>query len=104
MLSQTTHHKPNERITARVTPEVYATISDGAKLSGITVNSFLVQVALEQARQLIDAQKMRSIMITDGVEAEWFLEQMQKPFAPNDKLKRALARHQELIAKVNQGE
>lgn len=88
---------PRERITARVSHDVYATINEAAKLSGTTVNSFMVQVALQHAQDLIDTAKMRSIKLLDEVEAAWFLSKFEETFTPNAKLANALRRYNEAM-------
>ena len=86
-----------ERITARVSHDVYSTIHEAAKLSGTTINSFMIQAALQHAQDLIDSAKMRSIKLVDEIEADWFLSKFEEPFAPNDKLTHALRRYNEVI-------
>lgn len=88
---------PRERITARVSHDVYATINEAAELSGTTVNSFMIQVALQHAQDLIDTAKMRSIKVMNEVEAAWFLSKFEEKFTPNTKLANVLRRYNEAI-------
>lgn len=52
----TTTAVKQERIGARVPPEVYATLTRAAELLGATVNQFLVQSALKEAQSVIERE------------------------------------------------
>lgn len=86
-----------ERITARVPYDVYTTIHKAAELCGTTVNSFMVQVTLQYAKDLIDEEKMRSIKVIDEAEATWFLSQFEEQFRPNSKMEEALRLYNKAI-------
>ncbi|MDE2422423.1 MAG: DUF1778 domain-containing protein [Gammaproteobacteria bacterium] len=88
---------PRERVTARVPHDVYTTIHEAAALSGTTVNSFMIQVALQHAQDLIDKALMKSINLVDEADVAWFLSKIEEPFTPNEKLAKALRRYQEVI-------
>jgi uncharacterized protein (DUF1778 family) len=88
---------PRERVTARVPHDVYTTIHEAAALSGTTVNSFIIQVALQHAQDLIDKTRMRSIKLVNDADVAWFLSKIEEPFKPNNKLENALRRYQEVL-------
>lgn len=88
---------PRERITARVSHDAYTTINEAAALSGTTVNSFIIQVALQHAQDLIDKTRMRSIKLVNDADVAWFLSKIEEPFKPNNKLENALRRYQEVL-------
>ncbi len=82
------------RIGARVSHEVYETLCRAAKLSGATVNQFLVQAALKEAQTVIEREDVIRLSPRDW---NWLLELVENPKAPNDKLKAALARYHETV-------
>jgi len=49
--------KKNERVTARVSDNVYDTLAQAAELVGATLNQFLVQSALEKAHEIIEREQ-----------------------------------------------
>jgi len=80
-----------DRIGARVPPEVYETLCRAAELTGATVNQFLVQAALKEAHQVIEREKIIRLSLRDW---NWLLDLMDNPPKPNAKLKAALMRYQ----------
>ena len=82
------------RIGARVSHEIYETLRRAAKLSGATVNQFLVQAALKEAQAVIEREEVIRLSPRDW---NWLLELIENPKAPNDKLKAALARYRETV-------
>lgn len=79
-----------ERISARVPEEVYETLTRAANLVGSTVNQFLVQSALDRARQVIEEE---NIIRLSGESARKFFEAIENPPEPNDKLIAAFRAH-----------
>ena len=80
-----------DRIGARVPREVYETLCRAAELTGATVNQFLVQAALKEAREVIERQEVIRLSPRDW---NWLLDLMEKPPKPNSRLKAALKRYQ----------
>jgi len=76
----------NQRVSARVTPKVYKTLSQAAELAGATLNQFIVQSAYEKAHEVIE--KERFIRIT-ARSASTFFEALAHPPKPTGKLKKA---------------
>ena len=80
-----------DRIGARVPHEVYETLCRAAKLTGATVNQFLVQAALKEAQTVIEREDVIRLSARDW---NWLLDLMENPPKPNGKLKTALKRYQ----------
>ena len=79
-----------ERIGARVPREVYETLQRAAELTGATVNQFLVQAALKEARTVIEREDVLRLSSRDWA---WLLELLDKPQALNPRLKAAMNRY-----------
>src|SRR3990170_1281623 len=82
-----------DRIGARVPREVYETLCRAAKLSGATVNQFLVQSALKEAHAVIEREEVIRLSPRDW---NWLLELLENPPKPNAKLKAAIKRYQKV--------
>ena len=80
-----------DRIGARVPPAVYRTLTRAAELTGATVNQFLVQAALKEAKSVIEREQTIRL---SGNEWHWLLELLDHQPAPNPKLKAAIKRYQ----------
>jgi uncharacterized protein (DUF1778 family) len=80
-----------ERIGARVPPEIYKTLCRAAELSGATVNQFLVQAALKEAQAVAEREEAIRLSSRDW---GWLLEIMENPPEPNTKLRAAIKRYQ----------
>ena len=80
-----------DRIGARVPHEVYETLCRAAELTGATVNQFLVQAALKEARHVIEQQEVIRLSPRDW---NWLLQLTEAPPQPNAKLAAALKRYQ----------
>ena len=78
------------RIEARVSHDAYTTLSRAAELTGTTVNRFLVQAALKEARSVIGHEDVIRLSARDW---NWLLDLMESPPKPNAKLKAALKRY-----------
>ena len=83
-----------ERISARVSDEVYQTLHRAAGLVGSTVNQFLVQSALERAQAVI---KEENIIYLTGESAKRFFNAIENPPVPNQQLKTAFRTHRERL-------
>jgi uncharacterized protein (DUF1778 family) len=83
-----------ERISARVSENVYETLSRAADLVGSTVNQFLVQSAFERAQAVIEEE---SIIRLSGKSARKFFDAIENPPAPTKKLKGAFRAHKERL-------
>jgi len=75
-----------QRVSARVNPKVYETLSQAAELTGATLNQFIVRSAYEKAQEVIE--KERFIRMTSR-SASVFFETLDHPPKPTPKLKKA---------------
>ena len=76
----------SQRVSARVTPRVYETLTQAAELLGATMNQFIVQSAYEKAKEIIE--KERFIRMT-ARSASAFFEALENPPKPTSKLRKA---------------
>ena len=74
------------RITARVPQGVQDTLRQAAELLGATVNQFVVQAALTEARRVIERDRVIHLSSPDTV---FLMNLLDKPPAPNAKLRKA---------------
>lgn len=79
---------PDERgrITARVPHSVQETLQQAADLQGATLNQFVVQAALSEARRVIERDRVIQLSTDD---ASFLLDLLEKPPSPNAKLQKA---------------
>ena len=84
--------KKTERVSARVSAPVYETLSQAARLTGATLNQFIVQSALGKAQEVIEHEQVINMTMRD---ASVFLEAIENPPAPNNKLKDAMKKYRE---------
>ena len=80
-----------DRIGARVPRDVYETLCRAARLTGATVNQFLVQSALKEAHAVIEREDIIRLSARDW---NWLLDLLENPPKPNAKLKAAIKRYQ----------
>lgn len=79
-----------DRITARVSSNVFETLSSAAELSGSTVNQFLVAAAMKEAERVIE--KERVIRLTAENSRE-FLDALTNTPEPTDRLVQFFKEH-----------
>ena len=79
-----------DRIGARVPRDVYETLCRAAELTGATVNQFLVQAALKEARAVLEREEVLRLSSRDWT---WLLGLLDNPPAPNPRLTAALGRY-----------
>jgi uncharacterized protein (DUF1778 family) len=79
-----------QRVSARISPQVYEKLTQAAELSGATLNQFLVQSAWEKAQAIIE--KERFIKMTSR-SAKTFFAALEHPPEPTEKLKKAVHRY-----------
>jgi uncharacterized protein (DUF1778 family) len=66
------------------------TLQEAADLTGATLNQFLVQAALEKAKQIIDREHTIGVSRRDAAA---LLDLLDNPKSPNAALTRAFGRH-----------
>jgi uncharacterized protein (DUF1778 family) len=76
--------EPRERITARVSKRVRATLEQAAELTGSTVNQFMVQSAYHAAQQLVERE---SVIRLSQEGARKVLALIDHPPKPNKRLR-----------------
>ena len=76
----------NQRVSTRVTPKVYETLSQAAELTGATLNQFIVQSAYEKAQEVIEKENFIKM---SARSASAFFEALDHPPKPTQKLKNA---------------
>ena len=80
--------------------EVFHTLHQAAALSGATLNQFLVQAALKEARAVIEREQTLTLSRRD---AERLLDLLENPPPPPPALTAAQARYQELKRDADSG-
>lgn len=78
------------RVTARIPLNVKETIQEAADLSGTTLNQFLVQAALKEAHQILEAERVITLSQKD---AQTIFSLLENPPEPNMQLKAAVEKH-----------
>lgn len=85
------------RVSARVSENIHETLAEAAALVGATLNQFVVQAALEKAREVIESERVIRLTARD---AEVFFETIENPPEPNEAMQTAAQRHAELFGRV----
>lgn len=78
------------RVTARIPASVKETLQKAADLSGATLNQFLVQAALKEAHNILEAERVITLSEQD---AEKVFRLIENPPKPNARLLAAVERH-----------
>lgn len=74
------------RITVRVPKDVQDTLEQAAEPQGTTLNRFVVQAALGEARWIIERDK---VIHLSSIDAAFLLNLLEKPPKPNARLRKA---------------
>lgn len=82
------------RLEARVKPEQKALFERAAALRGQSLTDFLVQSAQTAAEEIIQTHEVITLTARDTAA---LIEALRNPPPPNEKLRRALQRHDETI-------
>ncbi len=82
------------RIEARIAPEALITVKRAAELQGRSVSDFVVAAAQEAANRAIEEAQIIRLSLEDQ---RAFAEAILNPPEPTPALRRAFARHRELI-------
>lgn len=80
----------NTRVTARIPLAVKETLQKAADLSGATLNQFLVQAALKEAHQILEAERVISLSEKD---AQTVFSLWENSPEANPQLQAAVDRH-----------
>lgn len=85
---------PLPRITARMDADTQALLTRAAALSGMpSMNAFVVNAAVEKARQIIAQDQVLRLSETD---AEMLIKALNQPPVVNTKLQTAAARYESM--------
>ena len=79
-----------ERISARISKELYERLNKAAEISGTTLNSFIVQIATREAEQIIEKYNYKVLSFSNLEDALWFKQQVEGQALSNKNLKGAL--------------
>ncbi len=83
-----------ERISVRVPENIHALLSRAAGSLGSTMNQFVLQTAIERAREVVEEDY---IIRLSGESSRLFFASLENPPAPNDKLRAAAHAHKTLL-------
>lgn len=84
-----------ERITARVNHETKELLERAAALSGYpSLNSFIANVAVAEAKRLVEQERVLNLCQDDALA---FVQALEAPFKPNRRFLRAARRHKETV-------
>ncbi len=87
----------NIRITAQVSDPMAEKLQAAADLTGVSLDDFVIQAALEKAGAIIDREET---IWYSREDAEWLIGLLDSPAQPNAKLSQAFERYKN---KVNDG-
>lgn len=86
------NHNSTVRITARISVSIQETLQKAAELSGATLNQFMVQAALKEAKRIIEDEQIIQLSEQD---ADRIFSLIENPPIPNAALQAALKNHRE---------
>ena len=86
--------KDTVRVTARIPTSVQSILQKAAELSGATLNQFMVQAALKEAKKIIEDE---GLIVLSEVDADRVFNLIENPLAPNGNLKAAMRKHGEFF-------
>lgn len=79
----------------RISLNVKEIIQEAADLSGATLNQFLVQAALKEAHQILEAR----VIVLSQKDAQTVFSLWQNPPEPSTRLKAAVEKHKAFFLK-----
>jgi uncharacterized protein (DUF1778 family) len=88
------HEPADERITARVPASTRLIIERAAAIYGSTINQFMVQASVDRANEVLRSMEVVQLSVRD---AKIFLNALENPPQPNEKLLDALRAHGRLV-------
>lgn len=87
------------RLEARTQPSVKDAISRAATLSGVEVSAFVVSAAYKAAQMTLEAHKVTAL--ESAADRAAFFDALENPPKPNDRLRKAFALREKLIANAD---
>lgn len=82
------------RVEARVEPELHAMIKRAADIQNRSMSDFVVSAARDAAQRAIEEAEILRLSMADQ---QRFVDALLSPPEPHEALKRAMARHEELV-------
>ncbi|MGB6299585.1 MAG: DUF1778 domain-containing protein [Rivularia sp. (in: cyanobacteria)] len=83
------------RVTARISASIQEILQKAAELSGATLNQFMVQAALKEAKKIIEDE---GLIILSEIDADKVFSLIENAPAPNENLKAAMRKHGEFFS------
>lgn len=77
------YNRKENRLVARTSPDVHATLQRAADYSGTTLSQFLIECAMEKARSIIE--RTETLHLSKSA-ADALFEALENPPEPNQKL------------------
>lgn len=93
-MSRAATYESTARLEARIPTHVYEQMQRAAKLRGMTLTSYLIATAGEDARRTVEEADIMRLAREDQIR---FAEALVNPPQPGEQLKRAAKRHAELV-------
>ena len=90
-------HENTVRVTARIPASIQETLQEAAELSGATLNQFIVQAALKEAKKIIEDER---VIVLSESDADKVFSLIENPPPPNAYLKAAMKKHKELLGET----
>jgi uncharacterized protein (DUF1778 family) len=84
-----------ERLEARLSPDTKALFQEAATIQGRSLTDFVVNSALEAAKRTVRQNELVELSRRDRIA---FVEALLNPPSPNDRLQRAMNRHNQTVA------
>jgi uncharacterized protein (DUF1778 family) len=84
-----------DRLEARLSPDTKALFQQAATMQGRSLTDFVVNSALEAARRTVRQNELIELSRRDRIA---FVEALLNPPVPNDRLQKAMRRHNRTIA------
>lgn len=84
----------DDRIVSRIPRSNRVIIEKAAAVYGATINQFIVQTALDRANEILEREELLRLSEQD---AQLFLDALDKPPLPNNKLIEAMNQHGRLV-------
>lgn len=84
----------SKRLEARISPDLHTLLKRAAEIQGRTVTDFVVDAVQSAAQEAIERTEVIRLSVASQ---EAFARALINPPAPNDAMRRAFARHDQLL-------
>lgn len=82
------------RVILKISASVQEILQRAAELSGASLNEFIVQAALKEAKQITEDER---VIFLSERDAEKVFSLIENPPAPSERLKEAAKKHKEFL-------